>query len=230
MGTILDLGVWAIKESTRKPAACQVVVSVTGRNEAVSLSSSPWSSSLITHHIPDVLQAHTVFPFWYLCCFLHLECSSFLQLKTSLPLDGGSNVILSVNHCLTILLKAAVFPQHIHILAFSVCLSLPITVLCFAEKKKKLYSATLGFSGGSMVKNPPANAEDMGLIPGLGRSPGVGNGNPLQYSCLTNPMGRGALWATVHRVAKSRTWLSNRTTATLAAYCPSEASASLLRP
>ena len=48
------------------------------------------------------------------------------------------------------------------------------------------------FSGGSVVNNPPANAGDMGLIPGLGRSPGKGNGNPLQYSCLGNLMDRGA--------------------------------------
>ena len=62
-----------------------------------------------------------------------------------------------------------------------------------------------------MVKNPPAKAGDTGdtsLIPGLGRSPGEGNGNPLQYSCLENPMDRGAWRATVHGVAKSRTQLS----------------------
>ena len=49
-----------------------------------------------------------------------------------------------------------------------------------------------------MVKNPPANARDVGRIPGLGRFPGVGNGNPLQYSCLENPMDRGVWWAAVH--------------------------------
>ena len=57
-----------------------------------------------------------------------------------------------------------------------------------------------------MVKNPPANAGDVrdkGLIPGLGRSPGGGHGNPLQYSCLENPMDREAWLATVHRVAES---------------------------
>ena len=65
-----------------------------------------------------------------------------------------------------------------------------------------------------VVKNPPANAgggRDAGSIPGLGRSPGGGNGNPLQYSCLENPMDREAWWATVHRVAKTWTqlkWLS----------------------
>ena len=68
------------------------------------------------------------------------------------------------------------------------------------------------FPGGSVVKNPPANAgdaEDAGSIPGLGRSPRGGNDNPLQYSCLGNPIDRGALWAKVHGVAKSRTRLSD---------------------
>ena len=57
----------------------------------------------------------------------------------------------------------------------------------------------------SEVKNLPAKTEDSGSIPGLGRFPGDGNGNPLQCSCLGNPMDRGAWWATVHGVAKSRT-------------------------
>ena len=61
-----------------------------------------------------------------------------------------------------------------------------------------------------MVKDLPA-MQEMGSIPGLGRSPGEGNGNPLQYSCLENPMDREAWWATVHRVAKSRTQLSDFT-------------------
>ena len=62
-----------------------------------------------------------------------------------------------------------------------------------------------------MVKNLPANAEDVrdvDSIPGSGRSPGRGHSNALQYSCLENLMDRGAWWATVHRVAKSRTRLS----------------------
>ena len=65
--------------------------------------------------------------------------------------------------------------------------------------------------GGSEDKASACNAGDLGSIPGLGRSPGEGIGNPLQYSCLENPMDRGAWWATVHGVAKSRTWLSNFT-------------------
>ena len=61
-----------------------------------------------------------------------------------------------------------------------------------------------------VVKNPPANVGDIrdaGSVPGLGRSPGGGHDNPLQYSCLENLMDRGAWWATVHRVTKSRTRL-----------------------
>ena len=61
-----------------------------------------------------------------------------------------------------------------------------------------------------MVKNSPVSAgdvRDMGLIPELGRSPGGGQCNPFQYSCLKNPMDRGAWWATVHRVAQSQTQL-----------------------
>ena len=53
-----------------------------------------------------------------------------------------------------------------------------------------------------MVKDHPANAGDVGSIPGWGRSPGGGNGNPLQYSCLENPMDRGDWWAIVHGVTK----------------------------
>ena len=60
----------------------------------------------------------------------------------------------------------------------------------------------MGFPGSSVVKNPPANAGDMGSFPGSGRSSREGNGNPLQYSCLENPIDKGAWWATDHGVAK----------------------------
>ena len=66
-----------------------------------------------------------------------------------------------------------------------------------------------GFPGGSVVKNPPANAGDEGSIPGSGRSPEEGNGNSLQYSCLENSMDRGAWRATVHGATQSRTQLSD---------------------
>ena len=66
-----------------------------------------------------------------------------------------------------------------------------------------------GFPGGSDGKESICNAEGLGSIPELGRSPGEGNGYPLQYSCLENPLDRGAWWATVHGVTKSQTQLSN---------------------
>ena len=68
-----------------------------------------------------------------------------------------------------------------------------------------------GFPGGSEVKTSACNAGDLGSIPGLGRSPGEGNGSSLQYSCLENSMDGGAWWATVHGVAKSQTRLSDFT-------------------
>ena len=67
------------------------------------------------------------------------------------------------------------------------------------------------FPGGSDSKASAHNSGDPGSIPGLGRSPGEGNGNPLQYSCLENSMDGGAWWATVHGVAKSQAQLSNFT-------------------
>ena len=60
-------------------------------------------------------------------------------------------------------------------------------------------------TGGTVVKNPPANTGNVGSISGLGRSPGGGNGNSLKYSCLGNPMDRTAWWATAQVVADSRT-------------------------
>ena len=71
-----------------------------------------------------------------------------------------------------------------------------------------------GSPDGAVVKNPPANAgdaRDSGLIPGLGRFPGGGHSNPLQYSCLENLMDWGAWWTTVHRVPESWTWLNTHT-------------------
>ena len=84
--------------------------------------------------------------------------------------------------------------------------------LAFTKKKKK----KSGFTGGPSGKEPARQCRqrdirepirDTGSVPGSGRSPGEGNGNPLQYSCLENPMDRGAWLATVHRVTKSQTQL-----------------------
>ena len=75
----------------------------------------------------------------------------------------------------------------------------------------------IGFSGVSVVENPPVHAGhigDVGSIPWLGRSPGEENGNPLQYSCLENPMDRGPWWATVHGLSESDATLQLNTTTT----------------
>ena len=77
------------------------------------------------------------------------------------------------------------------------------------------WSTISGFPGGSGSKASAYNAGDPGSIPGSGRSLGEGNGNPLQYSCLENPMDREAWWATVHGVTKSRTWVSDFTFTTI---------------
>ena len=76
--------------------------------------------------------------------------------------------------------------------------------------KQTVQDPHMDFPGGVVVKNPFANAgdtRDSGPIPGLGRSPGDGNGNPLQYPCLGNSMDRETWWATVRRVTKSQIWL-----------------------
>ena len=70
------------------------------------------------------------------------------------------------------------------------------------HSESTLFIFRVGFPVGSGVKNPPASAGAAGSIPGSGRSPGEGNGNPLQYSCLGNLMDRGALWATFHGITK----------------------------
>ena len=82
-------------------------------------------------------------------------------------------------------------------------------VQTWALSLTSLGNLSMGFPGGSGVKNPPANAGDAGLILALRRSPGEGNGYPLQYSCLENPMDRGAWRATVCGVTKSQTCLSD---------------------
>ena len=78
----------------------------------------------------------------------------------------------------------------------------------------------MGFQVTQVVKNLSASVGDKGSVPGSGRSPGGGNGNPLQYSRLENPMDRGAWWAIVHGVAKSQTRLSVHTHTHTPFQCP----------
>ena len=81
----------------------------------------------------------------------------------------------------------------------NLCTSLTLCLFVSeTEKIMLLLNENQSFPGGSVVKNLPANAGDMGLSPGLGRSPGRSPGNPLESSCLENTMDRGAWWATVH--------------------------------
>ena len=98
------------------------------------------------------------------------------------------------------------------------CTGFPCTIyhrfaVCFTWAKHKRYRdfkrLTFFFPGGSGGKESACNVGDLGLIPGSGRSPGDGNGYALQYSCVENPMDRGAWQATVHGVAKSWTGLSD---------------------
>ena len=89
-------------------------------------------------------------------------------------------------------------------------LNVPMSVFGYVFNSLMDVSLT-SFPGGSEVKASACSEEDPGSVPGLGRSPGEGNGSPLQYSCLENPMDGGAWQATVHGVAKSRTRLRDFT-------------------
>ena len=104
-------------------------------------------------------------------------------------------------------IKEWVIPSH---------LFLPPIILLYRAVSKCVIIIQV-FPGGTRIKDPPANTEDakdMDSISELGRSPGEGNGNPLQYFCLGNPTDRGTLQATVHGDAKSQTQLSDLNTAT----------------
>ena len=99
-------------------------------------------------------------------------------------------------------------------IALSQEVSCAIEVSCKIPKSCLNLGSIFGFPGGAVIKNQPVNTgnvSDAGSIPWSGRSPGEGNGNPLQYSFLKNSMDRGACWATVHGVTKSGTRLGTHT-------------------
>ena len=100
----------------------------------------------------------------------------------------------------------------VFLLIFNVIMNI---LLCWS-----FYYINISFPGGSMVKNPSANARDTGSIPGSGRSSGERNGNPLQYSCLGNPMHREGWQAIVDGVAKSRTQLTKHNVKKLVCFPP----------
>ena len=109
-----------------------------------------------------------------------------------------------------------VLTLNIHKMCLTICftwfmyISILLEFWVFFFPLPMLYLETrINFPHSSLDKESACSVGDLGLIPGLGRSPRKGNGNPLQYSCLENSMDRGAWWATVHGVAKSQTWLSD---------------------
>ena len=106
------------------------------------------------------------------------------------------------------------FAQHIQacVIVTSVIIhSLLLTIIPLGKGDISHLPLYLYFPNGSVVKNPPANAGDMDSVSGWEDSPGEGNGNPVQYFCLGDPMDRGAWWVTVHGVTKSQTRLSDFT-------------------
>ena len=86
---------------------------------------------------------------------------------------------------------------------------LPLLVILSQINNTGYFDMAIGFPGGSDGKASACNAGDLGSIPGSGRSPGKGNGCPVQYSCLENSMDRGACGATVHGATKTQTRVSN---------------------
>ena len=100
--------------------------------------------------------------------------------------------------------KSVTARKHLHVDPWLCCMKLWF----FGQATSTSWASLVA----QLVKNPPASAGDTGSIPGSERSPGEGNGNPLQYSCLGNLMNRRAWWATVQGSQKSQTQLSDQTT------------------
>ena len=114
---------------------------------------------------------------------------------THIPLqfDFASNPIKRLNQ----------FPHPLNLTGLVICFDPWNSERACCVTSKPRSQETLGLSRGSVVKNPLASARAMGS------TPGEGNGNPLQYSCMKNPMDRGTWWATVHGITKSQTWLTD---------------------
>ena len=162
----------------------------------------------------------------------HCLQQSLLKLMSIELVMPSNHLIL----CCTLLFLPSIFPSirvfsnesalcimwpkdwSINYLLFYYCTLLILSLFCSSPHRFQYLPSPntcmwgeLGFPGLSAVKNPPVSAVDSGvsgLVPGSGRSPGVGNGNPPQYSCLENSMDRGAWWTTAHGVTKSQTQLS----------------------
>ena len=143
-------------------------------------------------------------------------CSSFLLTTLAIPSQSPLLAPFAVNFGVFKSFTWASYSVLTNFLIALVLSSPRILNIIYTQMASKYVSLhiSMGFPGGSVVKNPPANAGDAGdqcSIPGFGRSPGGGNGNPVQYSCLENSMDRGAQPATVQGVAKNWTQLSTHT-------------------
>ena len=155
-------------------------------------------SSLRTHQF-SIGCGHICWWLWHLCLLIWQEI-----FHLSLPISYCPI-------CLTQALSNIQEAKSSYIPLTSLChwsLHLPFT--CCERYFYSTFHTQFGFPGGASGQEPaasPGDGRDGGLIPGWGRSPGVGNGNPLQYSCLGNSTDRGDWRATVHGVAKSQTWL-----------------------
>ena len=147
------------------------------------------------------------------CWFIVLFCFEFILLTTS-PLattcfSVGITLFLTFVICFFFRFYTSEVIWHLYFSVWFISLSIKLSSSIHAVAKNKISfflrlsnSPYRELPGGSVVENLPVNAGDAGSIPRSGRSPGEGNGNPVQYSCLENPTDRGARWATVRGVTK----------------------------
>ena len=152
--------------------------------------------------------------------YFHLKCLLLMKVFHSLIKKKKRNLSFSRWEGINLTLKHRKCKFRTYMLNGSIIFylklnSVPSALRCASPPShlsflSYIHQPTL-FPGDIVVKNLPANAGELGSIPGSGRSPGEGSGNPLQYSCMENPMDRGAWRAIVPGVAKSWTWLSDST-------------------
>ena len=139
---------------------------------------------------------------------LHSSLSLFRELSTSYPGKVLIGTQLFVPIGASLVAGRPTAPPYSPLVIGKLCITSDFLQECpKAQRKLSVPRPWMDFPDGSVVKNPPAHAGVVALIPGSGKSPGKGNGYPVQYSCLDTD--RGAWWATVHGVARSQTRLSD---------------------
>ena len=160
-------------------------------NLKVIYKHSFWSQTALCLHNVSIILTFLNSPFTFYFNLLYILTLSFLFLWQSVSIHFSLQP-LTISHQTYNIPFPSLYPPHIVIS----CLGVKLLFNSYTN-----ISIYLGFPGGAVVKNLPANAGEVrveGSTPGLGRSPGVGNGNPLHDFCLENPMDRGAWQATVH--------------------------------